>query len=99
MIAGDSGYRIVSHLSGKCIGADPTHAAAGGNIVQTACVNSPGQLWTLEGSANTYVVRNVANRLCLDVPGASAANGTKPITWTCNGGTNQTWRYVAPTAP
>ena len=97
--AGESGYRIVSHLSGKCIGADPAHAAAGGNIVQSACGNSPVQLWTLDGGANTYVVRNVANRLCLDVPGASAANGAKPITWTCNGGSNQTWRYVSPTTP
>jgi Ricin-type beta-trefoil lectin domain/Gametolysin peptidase M11 len=97
--AGGSGYRIVSRLSGKCIGTDPAHAAAGGDIVQTACVNSPAQLWTLEGGANAYVVRNVATRLCLDVPGASATNGTKPITWTCNGGANQTWRYIAPTAP
>jgi hypothetical protein len=97
--AGESGYRIVSHLSGKCIGADPAHAAAGGNIVQSACGNSPVQLWTLEGGASAYVVRNAASRLCLDVPGASTANGTKPITWTCNGASNQTWRYVSPTAP
>jgi hypothetical protein len=97
--AGGTGYRFVSRLSGKCIGTDPVHAAAGGNIVQLACDNSLAQLWVLEGAGNAYVVRNVANRLCLDVPGASAVNGAKPITWTCNGGTNQTWRYVSPTTP
>jgi Ricin-type beta-trefoil lectin domain/Gametolysin peptidase M11 len=97
--AGGAGYRLVSRLSGKCIGSDAAHAAAGGNVIQLACDNSPAQLWMLEGSGNAYVVRNVANRLCLDVPGASAANGAKPITWTCNGGANQTWRYVPPTAP
>jgi hypothetical protein len=40
-----------------------------------------------------------AMRLCLDVPGGSLANGVKPIVWTCNGGTNQTWRYVPPDTP
>jgi hypothetical protein len=37
-----------------------------------------------------------AMRLCLDVPGGSLV---KPIVWTCNGGTNQTWRYVPPDTP
>jgi hypothetical protein len=97
--AAEPGYRIVSRLSGKCIGVDSTNAAAGANIIQSACGDSPAQLWLLEGSSSAYVVRNVANRLCLDVPGASKANGAKPITWACNGGTNQTWRYVSPTTP
>jgi len=97
--AGDAGYRIVSRMSGKCIGTDSEGAAAGGHIVQSQCGSSPGQLWAREGASNGYVFRNVANRLCLDVPGASLANGAKPITWVCNGGINQTWRYVSPTTP
>ena len=48
-------------------------------------------------AGNGTVLKNAANRLCLDVPGASAANGAKPIAWACNGGSNQTWRYVPPT--
>jgi Gametolysin peptidase M11/Ricin-type beta-trefoil lectin domain-like len=51
--------------------------------------------------ANTYYLSyraaSAANPLCVDVPGASNANGTKPIAWTCNGGTNQTWRYTPQT--
>lgn len=94
---GDAGYRIVSQMSGKCIGTDPGRAAAGGVIVQSPCGGSPEQLWTLKGASNGYVLQNVANRLCLDVPGRSLANGAKPIAWTCNGGSNQTWRYVSPT--
>jgi hypothetical protein len=84
-------------MSGKCIGTDAASAAAGGHILQSRCDGSPGQLWALKTAGNGYVIRNVANGLCLDVPGASSANGVKPIAWTCNGGSNQTWRYVSPT--
>jgi hypothetical protein len=97
--AGDAGYRIVSRMSGKCLGSDPASAAAGGHVVQSQCGSSSVQLWTLDGGNNAYVLRNAANRLCLDVPAASAANGAQLITWTCNGGANQTWRYASPTAP
>jgi hypothetical protein len=97
--AGEDGYRIVSRLSNKCIGTDPSGAAAGAAIVQSQCVGSAMQLWARNGDGNAYVLRNVANRLCLDVPGASTANGAKPIAWTCNGGTNQTWRYTSPVTP
>jgi len=36
----DAGYRIASRMSGKCIGTDPGHAAAGGHIVQSPCGRS-----------------------------------------------------------
>jgi hypothetical protein len=67
--------------------------------LQSRCGSSPGQLWTLEHTGNEYTFRNVANRLCLDVPGESVANGAKLIAWTCNGGINQTWRNASPTTP
>jgi hypothetical protein len=94
--AGDAGSRIISRMSGKCLGTDPA-AAAGGAVVQSPCGSAPAQLWTLEHAGNGTVLKNAANRLCLDVPGASTANGAKPIAWACNGGSNQTWRYVSPT--
>ena len=95
----DTNYRIVSRMSGKCIGTDPGGAAAGGHIVQSQCGKSPAQLWVLESVSNGSVIRNEANRLCLDVPGGSLANGAKPIAWACNGASNQTWRYVSPITP
>ncbi|MGP0091051.1 MAG: RICIN domain-containing protein [Xanthobacteraceae bacterium] len=49
--------------------------------------------------SNGSILQNVGNRLCLDLPGGSLANGAKPIAWVCHGGTNQTWRYVSPTTP
>jgi Ricin-type beta-trefoil lectin domain-like len=36
-------------------------------------------------------VTGVQSGLCLDVTGASAANGAPAELWTCNGGTNQQW--------
>jgi hypothetical protein len=89
---GDGGYRIASQMKGKCIRTDPGRAAAGSHIVQSPCGSSPGQLWAIEHAGNAYVFRNLANSLCLDVAGGSAANGTKLIVWACNGGSNQTWR-------
>lgn len=75
------------------------HAAAGGHIVQSQCGGSPDELWLLEGAGSGYVLQNAANRLCLDVPGGSLANGTDLIAWVCNGGINQTWRYVSRSTP
>ena len=86
-------------MSGKCIGTDPGRAATDGHIVESRCGDSSIQLWAIEGTGNRYILRNVANRLCLDVPGGSLADGAKPIVWTCNGGINQTWRYVQPNTP
>jgi len=94
--AGDAGYRIASRMSGKCIGTDPGHAAAGGFIVQSPCGRSPDQIWALDRAGNGYILRNAANRLCLDVQGGSVANGAKLIAWVCNGGINQTWRNASP---
>jgi hypothetical protein len=96
--AGDAGYRIVSRMSGKCIGTDPRGSSIGGPIVQSPCDASPGQLWALAGDRNGYTLTNLASHLCLDVPGGSLADGAKPIAWTCHGGLNQTWRYVSPGA-
>jgi hypothetical protein len=95
--AGD-GYRIVSRMSGKCIGTDPD-ATAGGPIVQSQCSSSPDQLWTLKRAGNELAFQNVANHLCLDLPGASLDNSVKLIAWACNGGLNQTWRYMAVGVP
>jgi Ricin-type beta-trefoil lectin domain/Gametolysin peptidase M11 len=97
--AGRAAYRIVSRMSGKCLGTDPAGVATVGPIVQSRCGDSPIQLWAIEGTGNRHILRNLASQLCLDVPGGSLTNGVKPIVWTCNGGINQTWRYVQSNTP
>jgi dienelactone hydrolase len=37
----------------------------------------------------------VGSGRCLDVPGSSTANGTRPQLWDCHGGTNQRWTYTS----
>ncbi|SDZ59166.1 alpha-galactosidase [Asanoa ishikariensis] len=41
--------------------------------------------------SNTGTLVSAASGKCLDVPQSSGANGTQPIIWDCNGGTNQRW--------
>ncbi|WP_235989568.1 RICIN domain-containing protein [Streptomyces ureilyticus] len=36
-------------------------------------------------------IRNGQNGLCLDVNGASTANGSSVIVWSCHDGANQRW--------
>jgi len=45
---------------------------------------------TSSGGDTTTVVSAASGR-CLDVPDNSAANGTQPVIWDCNGGANQRW--------
>ena len=56
------------------------------------------QIWDCNGGANQKWTINadgtivgVQSGLCLDVTGASTANGTLIEIWTCNGGGNQRW--------
>ncbi|GHJ46913.1 hypothetical protein Cs7R123_42550 [Catellatospora sp. TT07R-123] len=41
------------------------------------------------------VLKGQESGLCVDVPGGSQANGTRPALWDCNGGANQTWTATA----
>jgi len=48
-----------------------------------------GGTGTPPGSTSTLV--SAASGRCLDVPNGTTANGTQPVIWDCNGGTNQRW--------
>ncbi|GAA3097185.1 glucose/arabinose dehydrogenase [Kribbella aluminosa] len=71
---------------GKCL-------SAGGTTLRT-----PAVLWTCDGSTGqrwipqvSGALMNAASGMCLDATGASSANGTKLIVYTCNNGLNQRW--------
>jgi hypothetical protein len=40
-------------------------------------------------------IRGAASGRCVDVPGASSANGTQVKLYDCNGGANQEWNYTS----
>lgn len=46
-------------------------------------------------TSSWYVIRNVATQLCLDAEGVGTASGTALISYSCNGGNNQSWRFTA----
>jgi hypothetical protein len=68
---------------------------------------SPIQLWTYAGASNEeweavslgngyYKFVGQGSGLCLDVPGASTANGVQLQIYTCNGTTAQAFKLVTP---
>jgi hypothetical protein len=92
----DSGYYRVINRNAPSLAWDVTNASI-----------SPGakiQLWTWGGSANqqwqpqslgnnSYRIVNRNSGLCLNVPGASTANGVQLNQQTCNGTGAQAWRF------
>lgn len=56
------------------------------------------EIWDCNGGANQQwransdgSITGVQSGLCLDVTGASTADGALAELWTCNGGANQRW--------
>ncbi|MFE0450474.1 RICIN domain-containing protein [Streptomyces sp. NPDC058914] len=61
-------------------------------VTQENCnSSSTGQQWSLTTTGGYVNVKSRATGECLDVNGASTANGAAVITYTCNGGANQQW--------
>jgi alpha-galactosidase len=44
-----------------------------------------------EPPATTSTLVNAASGRCLDIPESTTTNGTVPVIWDCNNGTNQRW--------
>jgi alpha-galactosidase len=44
--------------------------------------------------ATTTTLVSASSGRCLDVPNGSTANGTQPVIWDCNSGTNQRWTFT-----
>ncbi|MFI6074089.1 glycoside hydrolase family 27 protein [Actinoplanes sp. NPDC051343] len=46
------------------------------------------------GGGTAKAIRGSASNRCLDDPNGTTTNGTQPVIWDCNGGTNQLWTYT-----
>ena len=46
-------------------------------------------------NVNSGTITGAASGRCLDVTGASAANGAPVELWSCNGGSNQQWTLAS----
>ncbi|WP_367326112.1 RICIN domain-containing protein [Streptomyces sp. HUAS ZL42] len=83
---GSGYYQLVVRHSSLCVQENST------TITQENCnASSTNQQWSLTATGSYVNVKSRATGECLDVSGASTANGAAIITYTCNGGTNQQW--------
>jgi len=83
----NSNGSVGSFFEGVMTAGYPTDAAD--NAVQANVVSAG--YGAGGGGGFTGPIHGVGSGKCLDVTGASQANGTATEIWTCNGGTNQTW--------
>jgi non-reducing end alpha-L-arabinofuranosidase len=66
--------------------SDATENAVQANIVAAGYAQAGGG-----GSLQNAMLVGAQSNRCIDVPGASTANGTQVQLWDCHGGTNQRW--------
>ncbi|MFD8597178.1 PHB depolymerase family esterase [Kitasatospora sp. NPDC059646] len=78
--------------AGKCL-TDPS-TTAGTQQQIASCTGAAGQTWTRTAS-NQLTVTVGGSTLCLDAEAKGTANGTRVITWSCNGQPNQQWQLNA----
>ncbi|MEU0215921.1 RICIN domain-containing protein [Streptomyces sp. NPDC006265] len=83
---GSGYYQLMVRNSSLCVQENAS------TVTQENCASSAtNQQWSLTTTGSYVNVRSRASGECLDVSGASTANGAAIITYTCNGGTNQQW--------
>jgi len=93
----DAWTNATSTTTGAISASVPSHGTvvyrvSGGGTTSTPPSSTPPSSppsSTPPGTTSTLV--SAASGRCLDVPNGSTANGTLPVIWDCNGGTNQRW--------
>lgn len=89
--------RIVNRASGKVMDVQAPNREDLAVVGQWASNGQPWQRWQVVDAGGGYVsLRSVHSGKCLDVTGASTADGARLIQYTCHGRTNQqfSWRSV-----
>ena len=81
----DAWTNTTSSTSGAISASVPAH----GTVVYRVSGGGTSSPSTPPSSSSTLV--SAASGRCLDVPNSSTTNGTQPVIWDCNGGTNQRW--------
>ncbi|MBO0921959.1 family 43 glycosylhydrolase [Cellulomonas sp. zg-ZUI222] len=87
--------RITNRASGKVMDVQAPNRDDLAVVGQWTSNGQPWQRWQVVDAGGGYVtVRSVHSGKCLDVSGASGADGARLIQYTCHGGTNQqfSWR-------
>jgi hypothetical protein len=92
-------YQIQSVLSGKCLDVAGSRTTWGAAIVQNTCSSAAGQNWIIARQPNTsqntwwrFESDESSQAMCVNVGGASQADGAALIQWPCVGASNETFR-------
>jgi glucosylceramidase len=78
----------------KCFGPQGKNKANATRIEVQDCDSSPEQEWNITADANTgaFQIKNIAAARCLDVSGASTADGAPMQIYDCTGANNQKFK-------
>ncbi|QNP75212.1 RICIN domain-containing protein [Streptomyces roseirectus] len=79
--------RLRGTASARCLGVAGSSTAAGANAQIRTCETAADRLWTSWAGGEVRVFGDK----CLDAYEQGTANGTRVITWSCNGQNNQKW--------
>lgn len=89
---------IENYANGSCLDAEGT--TAGSRVSTYRCWGGENQSWyQSQDRHGRPTIRNSASDLCLDIQGASTANGAPLILWHCNDAWNQVWSAQTPDLP
>lgn len=101
-------YQIISIKSGKCLEVYNWSTANQAEVDQWDCHGGRNQLWRLDRlnplgyyqivNVNTIGFLGLTNK-CLDVSGWSQDDGAQIWQYSCNGNSNQQWRFSSPVMP
>ncbi|QEO13398.1 family 43 glycosylhydrolase [Agromyces intestinalis] len=87
--AGGGYVNLVARHSNLCLQENAS------TVTQENCGTGTNQQWQVQTSGSYVQIQSRATGECLDVNGASTADGAAIITYTCNGATNQQWTRTA----
>lgn len=93
-----SAASLSNKLSNKCLDVAGASLADQANVQQYSCHGGQNQQWVfkpmgyLEKVAPDYSIINAYSGKCLDVAGASLADGANVQQYACHGGDNQIWK-------
>lgn len=100
-VAATPSYELVNYSDGKCLDVYGGATGNGSRVDMWTCNGGSNQQWrvlqvgTTSGNLPIDELVGVGSGRCLDVYGASHANGATVDIWGCNGQANQQWDVFA----
>jgi hypothetical protein len=84
-------YQVSSKLTGQLLSLKGSGTTDGTTTEQQPAHGGADQRWTLRQTGGGYHIINGGSLTCLDVSGASMADGAATGIWACSSATSQVW--------